>query len=338
MAVDQPGESPMETAAGAVGSHTAEALEVLANETRLAALLALWEEYEAFADDNSVSFGTLRQRVGMRDSGQFHYHLDRLTGVFVERTDEGYALSNAGQNLVRAVISGIGTEEPTFETTVDGLECPVCAESLSFNYEDGHVVGECQACGDGPSDSGESANRVFQRFSFDPAGVMGRSPIETLEANGKQSMWQTVMRISGVCPECSGAVEGELRVCDDHDDGHERCSACGCRNRLMMRMVCTVCKDAMRMPPHCIAELHPKIMSHLMEVFDYGYGLEADDSSVSYDDLAAMEDPVESDTELVSESPPRVRVEIDCDPHAFVVTLDENGKFVAVEKLDGPAH
>ena len=57
-------ESPLTTAAGAVGPETTEAFGLLANETRLAIMLALWEAYDPHAEDNAVGFTELRGRVG----------------------------------------------------------------------------------------------------------------------------------------------------------------------------------------------------------------------------------------------------------------------------------
>ena len=58
----------------------ADAFALIGNETRLAILEALWA-----ADERPVSFSELRRAVGMRDSAQFNYHLQKLTGHFVTR-------------------------------------------------------------------------------------------------------------------------------------------------------------------------------------------------------------------------------------------------------------
>ena len=39
--------------------------------------------------DDPRTFSELREAVGMRDSGQFNYHLDKLLGTFVRVTEEG---------------------------------------------------------------------------------------------------------------------------------------------------------------------------------------------------------------------------------------------------------
>jgi len=64
-----------------------DAFSLVANETRMDVLKALWEA------DGPRSFSALRERVGVRDSGQFNYHLGKLVGHFVRKTADGYRLS-----------------------------------------------------------------------------------------------------------------------------------------------------------------------------------------------------------------------------------------------------
>ncbi|WP_265110136.1 ArsR/SmtB family transcription factor [Halosolutus halophilus] len=95
-----------------------DALEVLGNETRIAILRALAEV------DEPLSFSELRERVGIRDSGKFNYHLTRLCEYFVRETDGGYELGPAGTRLI-ANVEPTGT--PLETTSTDG-PCPVCGD------------------------------------------------------------------------------------------------------------------------------------------------------------------------------------------------------------------
>jgi AcrR family transcriptional regulator len=79
---------------------------VLSNETRLAILPALWETYDPHAERNAVPFSELRDRVGIRQGGQFNYHLEQLLGHFVRKGDDGYKLRQAARHVVQAVLSG----------------------------------------------------------------------------------------------------------------------------------------------------------------------------------------------------------------------------------------
>lgn len=88
-------KAPLEAVADTVGERTTEGFEMLGSNTRLAILLALWQAQDpspppSEQSDPDVSFSALRERVGIRDSGQFNYHLDKLVGTFVEQTDAGY--------------------------------------------------------------------------------------------------------------------------------------------------------------------------------------------------------------------------------------------------------
>ncbi len=98
-------ETPLNTVAERVGEQTADAFEILGNETRLAILFALWEAMDPGSplsepSDPAVSFSDLKERVGIRDSGQFNYHLDKLVGPFVDQSEEGYTLTNSAEQIL----------------------------------------------------------------------------------------------------------------------------------------------------------------------------------------------------------------------------------------------
>jgi DNA-binding transcriptional ArsR family regulator len=75
-------------------SDAVDAFGTLADETRLAILRAL-----ALAD-GPVRFSDLRERVGVRDTGRFNYHLSQLRERFVEKRDDGYVLGATAERLV----------------------------------------------------------------------------------------------------------------------------------------------------------------------------------------------------------------------------------------------
>lgn len=75
--------SPLEPAAKTVGTDTREGLEILANDTGMAILLALWKAKDPrrpllARPEPTVSFSNLRDRVDVTYSGQFNYHLEKL--------------------------------------------------------------------------------------------------------------------------------------------------------------------------------------------------------------------------------------------------------------------
>jgi len=98
-----------------------EALDALADETRLAILRALADHQRDQPEDPALSFTELRERAGIDDSGLFNYHLEKLVGRFVRDTGAGYELGYRGERVLRS---------PTAEEhgTDADAGCPVCGE------------------------------------------------------------------------------------------------------------------------------------------------------------------------------------------------------------------
>lgn len=88
-----------------------DAFAVLGDETRLQILQALGEA------DEPLAFSELFERIEYEDSSNFGYHLRKLVGHFVRKSDEGYTLWEAGRRVVEAVLAGAMTENPVMELT-----------------------------------------------------------------------------------------------------------------------------------------------------------------------------------------------------------------------------
>ena len=140
-------DSPLEAAARTVGIDTTDALELLADETRLAILLALWEEHEPHADD-AVPFSRLFDRVDYDNRGNFSYHLEKLEGQFVTQHTErgGYELRTSGLKFVRSLIAGTGLDDISVTDAEIGEPCPICGAPTAVNYHDGVVLWTCTEC------------------------------------------------------------------------------------------------------------------------------------------------------------------------------------------------
>lgn len=219
-----------------------DAFAVLANETRLEILRALGEASEA------LSFTELRKAVGLRQGGQFNYHLDKLVGHFVRKTDGGYELRQPGRGVVQAVLSGTVTADPEVEPSPVDIGCLLCGNPIKVSYRAERVELYCTGC------AGQYGERVEERHSsFDtsdgylggyqlpPVGVEGRTPEEFLEAASLLTHLDSVALAHGVCPSCGGTVDIELIVCDVHDRTDGRCQACGDRHAVQVERRCSIC-------------------------------------------------------------------------------------------------
>jgi DNA-binding transcriptional ArsR family regulator len=322
MVGSDPSGSPLQSVSA--GARATEAFELLGNETRLAILVALWEQYEPFGRDGAVRFSELRARVGTADSGRFNYHLDRLDDHFVESTDDGYRLSEAGLTFVRSVIAGAGIEDPALEPSDVDAACTLCGAGVRVTYEDGLVRVLCTEC-EGLWAGDDRRYGQLAEFPLHPAGLVDRSPEEVYAAawvNGFQNLYSM---LEEVCPTCTGRVERSLDVCDAHDaDG--RCGDCGRRTRTVARLRCTVCKDWAQATMGAVAKYHPAVVG-----FCYDHGLEL---QYGFNDLAAIRERLEragSDVALLSVDPPRVAVTTELDGDGIRLELDEALSVVAVE-------
>ncbi len=200
----------------------ADAFSLVGNETRLAILEALWRL------DGPAAFSEVRAEVGMRDSAQFNYHLNKLTDQFVRKGEAGYELRTAGERVVQAILAGSFTEHPTREIAIDD-PCTQCGTTLEARYEDEMIAIECPNCGQGHGE-----------YPFPPGGLHDRTDEEILEAFNQRVRHLHCLAKDGVCSECNGKMEtiidrgeeccigAELRathVCQQC--GHELCSAVG---------------------------------------------------------------------------------------------------------------
>lgn len=121
------GDAGTGTEARESASDAADALSALASEHRIAILR------ELAAADEPLSFSALRERIGMRDTGRFNYHLGELRGRFVRERDGGYVLGHAGERVVLAAADldpeGAASLAEGWRDD-DGRDdgCPVCGE------------------------------------------------------------------------------------------------------------------------------------------------------------------------------------------------------------------
>lgn len=217
-----------------------DAFAVLGNESRMDILQTLAES------DDTLSFSELRERIGIRDSGQFNYHLDKLVGHFVADTDDGYTLRQAGQRVVEAIVSGAVTESVIVDSTRLASPCPYCGAPIEASYREETLVIRCTACvgsfADAPSKSGfgrlpEGTLTVYQL----PSAAIQES-LEELLANAIAWTYIEMMAvINGICPRCAGQIEHSLDLCTDHERDSEICTYCNGRFAIRFTSQCTIC-------------------------------------------------------------------------------------------------
>lgn len=327
MTEDEGAVLPLSVSAGEAGPHAADAFALLGDDTRLAILLALWEQYDPHAAENIVRFSELFDRIEYDDPGSFSYHLQQLNGQFIRQHPDGggYELRVPGRRFVQAVIAGAGVEDRSVARTEIRQPCPFCGAPTAIEYREGLVTHVCTSCAGVTSD--EAHRGFLSAVPFDPAGLADRSPDEIRAASRVAAWRQTQIMFDGLCPACSSPVTGWLDACTDHEpDG--LCTECGTRFAVLARFECPTCKNHNVSSPKALALFHPAVIAFYE---DHGVStrFHADDAE-SVRRVFELMDGHEVD--LISEEPPRAEVTAHHDGDAIRLTLDETVSVVEVSR------
>ncbi|WP_255169238.1 ArsR/SmtB family transcription factor [Natrononativus amylolyticus] len=270
------------------GIPPAEAFSVLGDETRVAIVRALGE-----TPGEALSFSELRERVGARDSGGFNYHLNKLVGSFVRRTDDGYELSYAGVRVVGAILAGEYTRRGSAGTFELESDCTVCETPLSATYEDERVTIRCVAC-----------DELRSRFGFPPGGFENRTVDELTDGFDR---WLTnVMSLiaSGFCFNCAGKTSGRLTGDVEHFGDRP----------VGVEFICERCGDQATLSVNSYLLLQPAVVA-----FHYEHGIDVDEAYVWN-----LEYVLDADVTVLSEEPWRVNSALELEGDRLELVLEED--------------
>lgn len=296
-----------------LGGDLDEVFGVVANETRIAILRALWDEHTANPEavdgprSDPVAFSTLRDRVGVADSGQFNYHLDKLVPEFVQHREGGYALTHAGAQVVGAAVSGVYTDTDADIEAAEMGACtaPDCTGTLEASYEDGHVTVACDTCD-------------LRTVMHVPPVVVGTQDVEA-DPDVLQQFTLTEMQrlVRGFCALCDGPVEARVADADLHGDPSD--------GTVTVIHVCQACGSISHTSAAVFVLDHPAVVSLLH------------DAGIDYRSIALWRTPpeLESEETIRSVDPVRLEVTVSVDDETLTAVLD--GDFEVVETRPEPA-
>lgn len=286
-----------------------DAFAVLGNETRIDILRTLGES------DEPLSFSALRDRVGVRDSGQFSYHLDKLSGHFISKSDAGYALRAPGRRVVEAVLSGAVTETPAVDREGIKQACQLCGAPIEVRYHQEAVETFCTECGGMWGGHQTTEDGYLGRKLLPPAGVQGRGPEAMYRAAWTWTALDLLTVAAGLCPSCSATLDTMVEMCEDYHLNGDRCAICGDRYAVRLAVSCT----------NCIVELSgtlPMAVAANTALLDFltDHGL----NPVVPDSIAPVQRVFSDfDEEILSEDPVRVKLTFEVAGDSISLTVDD---------------
>jgi ssDNA-binding Zn-finger/Zn-ribbon topoisomerase 1 len=273
----------------------ADGLELLADGTRVAILRTLVERVRESPEDPTLQFGELRDRVGMRDSGNFNYHLQKLEGQFLRDTGEGYRIAVPGVLVYIAVQNGVYNPRAASGRERTGDDCPECGEPLWAFYPDGRLT---VGCSNGHDYGTMLPTRVAAERE-DPVGLVGRETRLDVER-----------LVDGTCPVCYARLDDVPDV--DTDETVPR-----------FRIRCPRCAANAEFSVVTAARLHPTVTG-----FYHDHGVDVRSAppwAPAFTSAAAV-------SETAVDSAGEYTVTVELDDERVVATLDERLRVVDAER------
>ena len=267
-----------------------EVFALLGNDLRMRILQALFED-----PYTSLSFSTLRERVDERDSGKFNYHLGKLVGRFVRKTDDGYELTLAGWQIIGAMLAGTYTDSDSFDPLDLDVRCPECAGTTRLTYADERMRVACVDCDEQLSSAGV------------PPGVIDGYDREKIPHVLEQWMRALVDQAErGFCISCSGRIVPEVLVdCEDEQLGQI--------DEPRVKYTCQRCPEIVSLTLGSALLNHPAVVG-----FHYDHGVDLRTAQTWSLDWARRGAAV---TE--SRDPLRARVDITLDGDTLSLVVDD---------------
>lgn len=289
-----------------------DAFSILGNEIRLNILLALWE-----APRNRLTFSEIRERANVPDPGNLNYHLTKLAEHFIRRTEDGYELRYGGEQVIRAVLAGMLTEDPVIGPVQTDVKCPFCGSRVEIQYAEDQLTVRCTNCvgivaGDYPSGT-------YMSYPFPPAGLENRSPEEVVSAAHTFYDAKITPMMEGVCPGCACNTTRSIDICERHDGGDGRiCEHCQSVGRIWAEYTCAHCKYKRRCLVWFELMNHPSVISFFHEYGDIEERIPF--RKLTWENARYFKDISET---VVSAEPLRIRVTIPFRGRKLNVTVDD---------------
>ncbi|WP_323849378.1 winged helix-turn-helix domain-containing protein [Haloferax marinisediminis] len=272
-------------------SDSEQAFSLLADETRLAILRVL-----ADSPNEPLTFSELRERVGVPDSGRFNYHLGKLTGRFVKKSDAGYEIRLAGWNIVGAILGGAYTRGDDIGPVPVDPPCPACDGQVEATYVDEHVTVRCADC-----------DKTILDAGIPPGVLEGYDDASFPEVAERFVLSLFSQARDGFCASCRGRMEPRLVTNTDELAPSDVCE------EAQAIYSCTRCREELIAGIGMAFLDHPAVVS-----FYYDHGVDL--SQPNLWGTAWRDKPTLT---VVSDDPLRATVDFVVDEDTLTLVIDE---------------
>ncbi|MFB6071489.1 MAG: hypothetical protein ABEJ88_00815 [Halobacterium sp.] len=286
--------------------------------------------------DRPLAFSELRDRVGTADSAKFNYHLDRLVGHFLERTDDGYDLRRAGERVAEAILSGAVTDDPVLERTEVDSACHYCGAPIEVSYREERIAAYCTECpgtygersADGESADDGEADGFLGYLYLPPVSLADRTPTEAHRAAIAWQVTEQLLAADGTCPRCSAPMDEWVTVCEDHDATDGSCGACNRRYAAHHSSECTNCVYSHRVAFGLSLVSHVDLQAFLTT---HGVNVASPDAERFFGAMLDYEE------EIREAEPFAARFTFELDGDRLSLTVDDDFDVVDVDEQPGEA-
>lgn len=293
MSEDDPEQPPTDAE-----SSPADAFALVGHEIRA-------EIIEVLGASGELTLSELRSRLDADvDSSHLHYHLQRLVGHHVEKTDEGYQLRAAGSRFYRALSAGTFDRHEEYMTVDANFDCSSCQAEVEAIFDRGGVRFVCPDCGrsyivddlDIPLTAFEDEEAAFAHF--------------------RQYMVLKLFSLArGVCPNCENQSRKELHTREE-DPEFDNISAVG---------ACDLCDTRWSLSVWMAVHADPGFIA-----FSQEHGVDA--ISTPYWELFAMTD---NHTTVRSTDPLELTLRVTFDDDTLEVVVDDELTVIERNRVDG---
>lgn len=277
-----------------------ESFDVLSDERRMRILLALSDEMRDDRQNPSLKFSELRKRAGIRDTGNFNYHLNKLMDeLFVEKTDGGYRLTPIGLKTVGTVLASSYQGEVSREMDLSD-DCPLCDGELKATYKKGLLRVKCV---------NHPSEHVFEN-PMPLGGIEGKTTDEIVKLMTITTQYYMELALENTCPMCYGGIDIGLRTTENDEMPY------------MVGTVCDRCGARIEFPVRACISRYPEVVS-----FYHDHGINIHERPYWASDFWGK-----GNIEVVSEEPLRLHVTLSIDDDELELLLDDNADRVETKR------